>query len=165
MEAVDSSMIIMDVKNNLDSVYIADAMETAKAEDISGDVIIENVTHPASKTITDRVDWLGVDTEDFADDAYLTESRSGDIDYILDLMDQSAEDENNECESDSDSPNGRTFLEAMTPDGQDYYLRLGDTPRQRSALRLSRIVARRQLLQRLEQGRHRENYGKSKVCS
>ncbi|KAM6985956.1 stAR-related lipid transfer protein 13 [Aplochiton taeniatus] len=39
----------------------------------------------------------------------------------------------------------------MTLDGQDYFLRLGDTPRRRSALRLSRIVARQQLLRRLGQ--------------
>uniref|UniRef100_A0A3B4G588 StAR-related lipid transfer protein 13 n=1 Tax=Pundamilia nyererei TaxID=303518 RepID=A0A3B4G588_9CICH len=44
-----------------------------------------------------------------------------------------------------------TCLEAMTPDGQDYYLRLGDTPQRRSALRLSRIIARKQLLRRLAQ--------------
>uniref|UniRef100_A0AAQ5Z6M5 StAR-related lipid transfer protein 13 n=1 Tax=Amphiprion ocellaris TaxID=80972 RepID=A0AAQ5Z6M5_AMPOC len=45
----------------------------------------------------------------------------------------------------------RTCLEAMTPDGQDYYLRLGVTPQRRSALRLSRIIARQQLLRRLAQ--------------
>uniref|UniRef100_A0A3P8TSS4 StAR-related lipid transfer (START) domain containing 13a n=1 Tax=Amphiprion percula TaxID=161767 RepID=A0A3P8TSS4_AMPPE len=42
-------------------------------------------------------------------------------------------------------------LLAMTPDGQDYYLRLGVTPQRRSALRLSRIIARQQLLRRLAQ--------------
>lgn len=57
----------------------------------------------------------------------------------------------NSGESDSDSAN--ECLEAMTPDGQDHYLRLGQTPRRRSALRLSRIIARKQLLRRLEQGR------------
>lgn len=40
-----------------------------------------------------------------------------------------------------------------TPCGQDYYLRRGGTPRRRSALRLSRIIARQQLLQRLLRGR------------
>ncbi|XP_057676687.1 stAR-related lipid transfer protein 13 isoform X2 [Corythoichthys intestinalis] len=54
-------------------------------------------------------------------------------------------------ESDSDSVNEETCLEAMTADGQDHYLRLGQTPRRRSALRLSRIIARKQLLRRLEQ--------------
>lgn len=48
-------------------------------------------------------------------------------------------------------------LEAcMTPSGQDYYLRRGGTPRRRSALRLSRIIARQQLLRRLSQGRNRD---------
>ncbi|XP_056911058.1 stAR-related lipid transfer protein 13-like isoform X4 [Takifugu flavidus] len=37
----------------------------------------------------------------------------------------------------------------MTPSGQDYYLRRGGTPRRRSALHLSRIIARQQLLHRL----------------
>lgn len=158
MEDVDSSMTIMDngdiidVKNNLFGVYLANAIETAKDEDISGDVITGDVTHRTSVTINT---WL-----DFADGADLTESRSVEIDFTVDV---SAEDEN-DCESDSDSTSESTFLEAMTPDGQDYYLRLGDTPRQRSALRLSRIIARRQLLQRLEQGRNRANYGKAIVC-
>ncbi|XP_051902312.1 stAR-related lipid transfer protein 13-like isoform X1 [Hippocampus zosterae] len=57
----------------------------------------------------------------------------------------------NSGESDSDSANEGTCLEAMTPDGQDHYLRLGQTPRRRSALRLSRIIARKQLLRRLQQ--------------
>lgn len=57
-------------------------------------------------------------------------------------------------ESDDDCSGETTSLEAcMTPSGQDYYLRWGGTPRRRSALRLSRIIARQQLLQRLSQGR------------
>lgn len=56
-------------------------------------------------------------------------------------------------ESDDDCSGETTSLEAcMTPSGQDYYLRWGGTPRRRSALRLSRIIARQQLLQRLSQG-------------
>lgn len=157
MEAVDSSMTIMDVKDNLDSVYIANTLEIAKDEDIIGDVITGKVTHPKSVTIADSVDMLGVDTEDSVDGADLTENRNVDIDYIVDIMDQSAEDESNDSESDGDNTSERSFLEAMTPVGQDYFLRLGDTPRQRSALRLSRIIARRQLLQRLEQGSDRES--------
>lgn len=59
---------------------------------------------------------------------------------------------------DSESEDGcssqSASLEAcMTPSGQDYYLRRGGTPRRRSALRLSRIIARQQLLQRLSRGR------------
>lgn len=60
----------------------------------------------------------------------------------------------------SESDEETTRLEAcMTPSGQAYYLRRGGTPRRRSALRLSRIIARQQLLRRLSQGRdgdHRE---------
>lgn len=49
-------------------------------------------------------------------------------------------------------------LEAcMTHSGQDYYLRRGGTPRRRSALRLSRLIARQQLLRRLSQGRNRDH--------
>lgn len=56
-------------------------------------------------------------------------------------------------ESDSDCASESTCLEAMTSSGQEHYLRLGDTPRRRSALRLSRIIARKQLLRKLAQGR------------
>lgn len=60
-------------------------------------------------------------------------------------------------ESDDDSSGEATCLEAcMSPSGQDYYLRRGGTPRRRSALRLSRIIARQQLLRRLSQGRNRD---------
>lgn len=60
-------------------------------------------------------------------------------------------------ESDDDCNGEATCLEAcMSPSGQDYYLRRGGTPRRRSALRLSRIIARQQLLRRLSQGRNRD---------
>lgn len=125
--------------NNLDG---ANAANTArdKAEDVIGDV--------TSVTIVNNG----------ADVAELTHSMSIETGDLVDIMGQSAKDESDECESDSASE--RTFLEAMTPDGQDYYLRLGYTPQRRSALRLSRIIARRQLLQRLEQGRYGANEGK-----
>lgn len=60
----------------------------------------------------------------------------------------------NSVGSDSDSTSEGSCLGAMTTDGQEYYLRLGDTPRRRSALRLSRIIARQQLLRQLVQGRN-----------
>lgn len=147
MEAVDSSLTVMDhgdiidARNNLDRVYL----ETAKEDDVS-DVITSEVT---------RCTTITTDTGGTADAAHLTESRSVESDCAVDNTDP----------SDSDSTSDSTLLEAMTPDGQDYYLRLGDTPRQRSALRLSRIIARRQLLQRLEQGRNGENHCKAIVCS
>lgn len=60
-------------------------------------------------------------------------------------------------ESDDDCNGEATCLEAcISPSGQDYYLRRGGTPRRRSALRLSRIIARQQLLRRLSQGRNRD---------
>lgn len=60
-------------------------------------------------------------------------------------------------ESDDDCNGEATCLEAcMSPSGQDYYLRRGGTPRRRSALRLSRIIARQQLLRILSQGRNRD---------
>lgn len=62
-------------------------------------------------------------------------------------------DSQGDGESDSDCGSESSYLEAMTSSGQQHYLRLGDTPRRRSALRLSRIIARRQLLWKLSQGR------------
>uniref|UniRef100_A0A6Q2XCS3 StAR related lipid transfer domain containing 13a n=1 Tax=Esox lucius TaxID=8010 RepID=A0A6Q2XCS3_ESOLU len=49
------------------------------------------------------------------------------------------------------SESARACLEVMTPDGQDIYLRLEHSPRRRSALRLTRILARHQLLTKLTQ--------------
>lgn len=40
----------------------------------------------------------------------------------------------------------------MTPETQDIYLRL-DSPHRRSGLRLARILARQQLVQKIEQGK------------
>ncbi|XP_051256668.1 stAR-related lipid transfer protein 13 isoform X1 [Dicentrarchus labrax] len=180
MEAVDSCMTVMDDADtamNMDSVATSahranaagteetvnsldcrDEAETDYAEDVTGGRV-QKCTHPTSVTIADSVDSVTDDvesadtvfTEDSADSADLTDSRSMEIDDLVDSMDQSAKDDSNGCESDSDSTNEGTCLEAMTPYGHDYYLRLGDTPRRRSALRLSRIIARQQLLRRLAQ--------------
>lgn len=65
---------------------------------------------------------------------------------------QDSGDSQGDGESDSDCGSESSYLEAMTSSGQQHYLRLGDTPRRRSALRLSRIIARRQLLWKLSQG-------------
>lgn len=92
-------------------------------------------------------------SEGSRDSAEPASSRNMETNDSIDSMDQSAEGNSNDCESDGDSASEGTCLEAMTPDGQEYYLRLGDTPRRRSALRLSRIIARQQLLRRLAQGR------------
>lgn len=66
---------------------------------------------------------------------------------------QDSGDSHGDGESDSDCGSESSYLEAMTSSGQQHYLRLGHTPRRRSALRLSRIIARRQLLWKLSQGR------------
>lgn len=161
MEAVDSSMTIMEdvavtmdsvaqranyagnevaANNNLERVGDANAIEAAKDEDVRDNA--------------ESADTVSAD--DSTDCADATDTWSMEIDDIMDSIDQSAKGDSNDCESDGDSTNEETCLEAMTPDGQDYYLRLGDTPRRRSVLRLSRIIARKQLLRRLEQGRSRE---------
>lgn len=95
----------------------------------------------------------GADAADSADPADSRNAGAGDP---ADSTDQSGGDTSNGGESDSDSTSEGTCLGAMTPSGQEYYLRLGDTPRRRSALRLSRIIARQQLLRRLQQGRDGE---------
>lgn len=66
---------------------------------------------------------------------------------------QDSTDSQGDGDSDSDCGSESSYLGAMTSSGQQHYLRLGDTPRRRSALRLSRIIARRQLLWKLSQGR------------
>lgn len=69
---------------------------------------------------------------------------------------QDIKDARLDSESDDNGGSETTSLEAcMTPSGRDYYLRRGGGPRQRSALRLSRILARQQLLHRLSRGRDR----------
>lgn len=160
------------VNNNRDSVDNANAVGTAKDKDIIGAVVIGKLRHLMSATIADSVDNVGYDvqsadtvrTEDSADSADVKDSRRMEIDDTVDSVDQSAKGDSNDCDSDGDSTSERTCLEAMTPDGQDHYLRLGDTPKRRSALRLSRIIARQQLLRRLAQGRNRESYGKVIMC-
>ncbi|KAF7206446.1 stAR-related lipid transfer protein 13 isoform X3 [Nothobranchius furzeri] len=115
---------------------------TAKGEDVS-----EQLAPPVDTKRDDTVTLDAVFSEDSHD---LTCSRTGDIDNV-EKMDDSAKDDSDDNESDSDSAFEETCLGTMTPDGQDYYLRLGDTPRRRSALRLSRIIARQLLLKRLAQ--------------
>lgn len=148
--------------NSLDRVDNENISKTVKDEDATGWRVIAKCTHPASVTITDSVYNMRdivdcadtVSTEDSADSADLRDSRGLEINDHGNSMD-SAKDSNT-CEGDADCTSESTCLEAMTPYGQDYYLRLGDTPRRRSALRLSRIIARQQLLRRLLQGRNRE---------
>lgn len=121
----------------------ADSTESTKGEDVAG-----QTAYPVSLAFADRVDSMMAEAE-CADPIYY---RSGKLENTIDNMDQNTKSGSNDGGSDSDSTSEGTCLEAMTPDGQDYYLRLGNTPRRRSALRLSRIIARQQLLRRLAQG-------------
>lgn len=180
MEATDNSMTVMDDVDavvDMDSVATsetandspycednANGMETDEKEDVTGGVVIGKFTHPTNEAVADSVDNARDDVEsadifrtgDSAYSADLIDSRNMEIDDLVGGMDHSAKEDSNDCESDSESTNEGTCLEAITPYGQDYYLRLGGTPRRRSALRLSRIIARQQLLRRLSQGRNTE---------
>ncbi|XP_030293354.1 stAR-related lipid transfer protein 13-like isoform X2 [Sparus aurata] len=132
----------VDAAASMDST---NGIETVPQEDVTGGVI-RRLTVADSVDDTESAD--AVCSEASMDRADLTDSRSMEID---DRVDQSAKDHSTSGESDADSTNEGTCLEAMTPSGKDHYLRLGDTPRRRSALRLSRIIARQQLLRRLAQ--------------
>lgn len=130
--------------NYVDNEDNASVRETATNEDVTGAVVHGKVKRPASVTIMEEESMGAAD---------VTGSRGMETD---DRMDESARGDSNESDGDS-STNETACLEAMTPDGHDFYLRLGDTPMRRSALRLSRIIARQQLLRRLAQGRHTES--------
>lgn len=95
---------------------------------------------------------LASDNMDTTNLTQVLDISSSDIDEGVFRTHRGAEGDTPEDGSDSDSTNEGSCLGAMTADGQDHYLRLGDTPRRRSALRLSRIIARQQLLRKLSQG-------------
>lgn len=169
MEVVDITMTLTEDVGA--AVSTAHAAASARCEDADransarneatgkSDVNSANVTETArdeSLTAADGVDNMrggSICTEDGADCADLSKSGSMEVDGNTDCADQSSKGGSSGSEGDCDSTSESIYLEAMTADGQDYYLRLGDTPRRRSALRLSRIIARRQLLRRLAQGR------------
>lgn len=122
-----------------DGGQAADNMDTTNTLQTSS----ENITAYSCESLRDL------------DSADLSDSRSVDIDDDDNVFSVSQPTgDSKEGGSDSDSTSEGTCLGSMMSDGQDYYLRLGDTPRRRSALRLSRIIARQQLLRRLTQGRN-----------
>lgn len=132
-----------------DMDYTDNIAESMKGEDAAG--------QPVCLTFADKVrgDAESADTiclQDSRDCVDLPYHESGELESTMDNTDQSVKGGSSDCGSDSDNTSEGTCLEAMTPDGQDYYLRLGFTPRRRSALRLSRLIARQQLLRRLTQG-------------
>lgn len=163
MDDVDSADLLNTSRNeetannNVDTEDNASVTDTATDEDITGAMVNGEIEHPTSATVMDdsRESADAVGAEESRGAADVTVSRGLETDDTADSMDESAKGDSNEGESDCDSTNETACLEAMTPDGQDFYLRLGDTPLRRSALRLSRIIARQQLLRRLAQGRHR----------
>lgn len=110
--------------------------------------------HTAAATAADKLrdEEASADAEGARDTA--AASAALESDELQDSADSQGEGSNSgNGESDSDCGSESSYLEAMTSSGQQHYLRLGDTPRRRSALRLSRIIARRQLLWKLSQGR------------
>lgn len=160
IEAVDSGVAVMDNADRSNSAGSKETLncldrvvnENITAEDHSGARVIVRCTHATTingsmhaKSDTE----VSVSTEDSAE---LTDSRNMKTGDHEGNVDQSAEG-TNAYESDGDCSTKTNCLVAMTPSGQDHYLRLGNSPRRRSALRLSRIIARRQLLSRLSQGR------------
>ncbi|KAF3840933.1 hypothetical protein F7725_006795 [Dissostichus mawsoni] len=149
MEAVDSSM---------EELAVNSVVDATGNEETANDTLDCADNENGIKTAKDEDVRRNAESADSAEDsADATDGRTIEINDIIDSMDQSVKGESTDCESDADSSNEDTYLEAMTPDGHDYYLRLGKTPRRRSALRLSRILARQQLLRRLAQGRSRES--------
>jgi len=140
MEAVDSSLSVTD-DVAATTVRVAHTANAAGKEDSA---------HSGLDPVDDANRVKGSQDEDVRDSAESAGAVSRGME-IDDIMDRGAKDNGAGCESDGD--NEGSCLEAMTSDGQDYYLRLGHTPRRRSALRLSRIIARQQLLRRLAQGR------------
>lgn len=136
-----------------DSLHHVDTtVPEAEVEDVTAGTLFVKSTIPPRGTITDG-EHTAPDAAQSADavgagGAELADSRCMEIDDHEDSVDQSV--------AGADCASNSACLEAMTPSGQDHYLRLGDSPRRRSALRLSRIIARQQLLRKLLQGRKRE---------
>ncbi|KAJ0004580.1 hypothetical protein NQD34_010794 [Periophthalmus magnuspinnatus] len=106
-----------------------------------------------SKPIQDENTPDGVEMADpdIADFSVEGDCRSLDIDEGVFGSHLCTTGDSPEGGSDSDSTSEGSCLGAMTADGQEHYLRLGDTPRRRSALRLSRMITRQQLLRKLAQ--------------
>ncbi|KAM3601020.1 uncharacterized protein V6R79_006153 [Siganus canaliculatus] len=144
------------VNSSLDCVGKTNRGESVIDEDVCGGRGLRKCPHPVNVTVSGCMDDMSddfdsADAVSAEDSADLTDCRSMEINHLVDGMEQSIKNSSDGSESDGDSTNEGTCLEAMTPDGQRHYLRLGDTPRRRSALRLSRIIARQQLLRRLAQ--------------
>lgn len=119
---------------------------TGRVEDAAGGERMAQCPHNTADDVRDEE--ASADVEGARDAAAASAALESD-----ELQDST--DSQGDGESDSDCGSESSYLEAMSSSGQQHYLRLGDTPRRRSALRLSRIIARRQLLWKLSQGRDR----------
>lgn len=119
---------------------------TGRDEDAAGGERRAHRPHSAADNVRDEE--TSADAKGARDAAAAAASAVMESDELQDSTDSQGDGE-----SDSDCGSESSYMEAMTSSGQQHYLRLGDTPRRRSALRLSRIIARRQLLWKLSQGR------------
>lgn len=170
MDDVDAVVVMENVATSAHEADAAGTEETNNSlhradttvpedEDVTAGTLLVKSTPPPRGTVTDG-EHTAPDAAQSADavgagGAELTDSRCMEVDDHEDSADQRVKGDANACESDADCASNTACLEAMTPSGQDHYLRLGDSPRRRSALRLSRIIARQQLLKKLSQGRKR----------
>lgn len=141
--------------DGVDAVQTVDggSGNTGRDEDAAGGRQRARRPHDAAAAADNmRDEEASADAEGAQDTA--AASAALESDELHDSADSQGEDsKSGNGESDSDCGSESSYLEAMTSSGQQHYLRLGDTPRRRSALRLSRIIARRQLLWKLSQGR------------
>lgn len=159
MEATDSSTTVMDGVDTVDMVESGSPAASGGGTEEMASSSLEDKIAEDEDTTGERVHSMRdvelgsadtVSAEGGMDSADPTPSME--IDDGEESMD--TREGSSAGESDSDCASESTCLEAMTSSGQEHYLRLGDTPRRRSALRLSRIIARKQLLRKLSQGRN-----------
>lgn len=145
-EAMDSSMAV----NEGPGRGAKEPVDNCHGRVDSDSRVSFSCTHSPEECVHDRRHAAGdADRASPEDSAALAGSSRTGPDVIED-----ARLDGHDSESDDNCSSETSSLEAcMTPSGQDYCLRRGGTPRRRSALRLSRIIARQQLLHRLSRGR------------
>lgn len=159
MEAVDSSTTVMDGVDTVDMVDSGSPAAHGGGTEETANSSLEDKIAEDEDTTGGRVHNMR-DVELGSADTVSAEGGTDSADFTTSMeIDDSEErmdtkEDSSAGESDSDCASESTCLEAMTSSGQEHYLRLGDTPRRRSALRLSRIIARKQLLRKLSQGRN-----------
>lgn len=153
MEAMDSNMAV----NEGSDRGAKEAVDNCHGQVDSDSRVSLSCTHSAEVVVPDECVHHRRHAAGDADRASPEDSAAlaGNICSGPDVI-KDARLDGHDSESDDNCSSETSSLEAcMTPSGQDYYLRRGGTPRRRSALRLSRIIARQQLLHRLSQGRDR----------